>query len=463
MVGSKISSRSFEIWYWDGRMYGMPNWFTRTATFFSSVITLFCTRVSPNSRPDWCCMRSASWTCSLVSRPCSTSISPRRFFTKRLRATIADSFLRSGAVALGGTLEILLVRAARAGVVPGDLVVLVEFVEALVHRAHAQPRAGLDVRHDLVALVVADQRADGRVGDHDLRRHGAAAAVHLRQQLLTEHAFQHEGQLGADLVLLEGREHVDDAVDGLDRRRGVQRGEGQVTGLGQGQPGLDGLLVTHFADQHHVRVLAQDAPQRGVEALGVGADLALVDQAALVAVHELDRVLDGDDVVLHVGVDVVDHRRQRGGLARTGGAGDQHQALGQFAQLGADLLGHTELVEIEDLVRDRTHHPADRAALEEDVDAEAPDAGEAEAHVQLQVLLEAGDLLAVEHRVHQLLGVLRGQRLQAGQLRQGAVDAHPRRRVGGDVQIGPPALDHRAQELFHGDHRPPLQVLAAYC
>jgi hypothetical protein len=46
------------------------------------------------------------------------------------------------------------------------------------------------------------------------------------------------------------------------------------------------------------------------------ADLALVDQAALVLVHELDRILDRDDVIGAGPVDVVDHRAERRGLAR---------------------------------------------------------------------------------------------------------------------------------------------------
>jgi hypothetical protein len=46
----------------------------------------------------------------------------------------------------------------------------------------------------------------------------------------------------------------------------------------------------------------------------VHADLALVHQTAAVGVDELDRVLDGDDVIVPVPVDVVDHRGQRGAL-----------------------------------------------------------------------------------------------------------------------------------------------------
>ena len=56
------------------------------------------------------------------------------------------------------------------------------------------------------------------------------------------------------------------------------------------------LLVAHLADQDHVGVLAQDAAHRLGEALGVRADLALVDDRVLVAVQVLDRVLDRDDV-----------------------------------------------------------------------------------------------------------------------------------------------------------------------
>jgi hypothetical protein len=45
---------------------------------------------------------------------------------------------------------------------------------------------------------------------------------------------------------------------------------------------------------------------------------ALVDEAALVRVHELDRILDGEDVIVTLLVDLVDHRRQRGRLAAAG-------------------------------------------------------------------------------------------------------------------------------------------------
>ena len=60
--------------------------------------------------------------------------------------------------------------------------------------------------------------------------------------------------------------------------------------------------------------------------LRVEPDLALVDDAAVVGVQDLDRVLDRDDVLLPRAVDVVDHRRERRRLARAGRAGDEHEA-----------------------------------------------------------------------------------------------------------------------------------------
>ena len=69
-----------------------------------------------------------------------------------------------------------------------------------------------------------------------------------------------------------------------------------MAGLGREQRDLGGLEVAHLADEDDVGILAQGGAQRPREAVGVEADLALVDDAAPVLVHELDGVLDGDDV-----------------------------------------------------------------------------------------------------------------------------------------------------------------------
>ena len=129
------------------------------------------------------------------------------------------------------------------------------------------------------------------------------------KQELRDHALEGLGQLHAHLLLLGGREGVDDAVDRLRRALGVKRREDEVPGLGGRQREADRLEVAHLADQDDVGVLPQGRPERGGERLRVRADLPLVHEAALGPVHELDRILERDDVLLLGRVDEVDHRR----------------------------------------------------------------------------------------------------------------------------------------------------------
>src|SRR2546430_983080 len=103
---------------------------------------------------------------------------------------------------------------------------------------------------------------------------------------------------------------------------------------------------------------------------------------------ELPGILDGDDVLVALAVDLVDHRGQGGRLARAGGAGDEHQA----ARLVADLFDHdgqTELLESEDLVGDLAIDGGGGAALVEDVGSEPRQPLDAERDVELEVFFEA--------------------------------------------------------------------------
>src|SRR5215204_3053525 len=281
----------------------------------------------------------------------------------------------------------------------GDEPLVVERGQRLVEGLHAVlALAGLHHRVDLVHLVLADEVADGRVGDEYLQRHRAPAAVGARDERLAEDAFQDERELRAYLRLLRGGEDVDDAVDGRGRGVGVQRGERQVARLRDAQGRLDGLEVAHFADEHHVRVLAQGRAQRLGEAVRVGADLALVNDAGLVRVQELDRVFDGDDVLVSLAVDLVDHRGERRGLTGAGGACDEDEAARTVAELRDDGR-QPQIVERLDLVRDGAEDRADRAALVEEVGAEARQPTHAEREVQFKRLLEAVLLRVGQNRV----------------------------------------------------------------
>src|SRR5919107_589828 len=189
-----------------------------------------------------------------------------------------------------------------------DEALVVERGERLVEGLHAVlALARLHHRVNLVNLVLADEVAYGRVGHEYFERHAAPAPVGARDERLAEYAFEYERELRAYLRLLRGGENVDDAVDGRGRRVRVQRGERQVARLRDAQGGLDGFEVTHFADEHHVRVLAERRAQRLGEAARVGADLALVDDARLVRVQKFYRVFDGHDVLVPLAVDLVEH------------------------------------------------------------------------------------------------------------------------------------------------------------
>ena len=104
-----------------------------------------------------------------------------------------------------------------------------------------------------------------------------SAPVVRLDQLQRDDAAQDERELRADLLVLIGREGVDDAVDRLRRVVRVQRGEDEVAGLGGGEHGLHRLHVAHLADHDHVGVLAHGVAQRFLEVRRVGADLALRD------------------------------------------------------------------------------------------------------------------------------------------------------------------------------------------
>ena len=224
----------------------------------------------------------------------------------------------------------------------------------------------------------------------------------------------------------------------------MQRRERQVARLGDPEGRLDRLEVAHFADQHDVGVLAQHGAQGVREGVRVGVELALVDEALLVAVKELDRVLDRHDVELLLAVDLVDHRRLRRRLARARRPADEDQAARLVAE-ELDDRRQTQLLEAEDLVGNLPVDAADRAALHEVVGPEAGQALDAEREVELEVLLEAVLLGVGQNRVGELLGLGDRQR-RVRERDELAVQAHHRRRLCRQMEVGSPHLDHLLQE-----------------
>ena len=146
---------------------------------------------------------------------------------------------------------------------------------------------------------------------------GLAVRAQAAYQPLGDHADQCRPQQ------VRCHAEVDEAGDGAHRIVGVQGREHQVPGQRGLGGDLGGFQVTNLADHDDVRVLAQ----QGAHAVGEpqpdgGHDLHLVEGR----LDQFDGVLDGADIdlgpcaVLQGGV-------ERRGLARTGGAGDQDDAV----------------------------------------------------------------------------------------------------------------------------------------
>jgi hypothetical protein len=187
------------------------------------------------------------------------------------------------------------------------------------------------------------------------------------------------------------------------------------------------------------------ALRRGVgEAVRVDADFALVHGATVVVEQVLDGVFDGQDMALAVVRPVVDHRGQRGALARTRSADNQQQTAPQQGQVLHDGR-QTEGFEVRDGGVDQAGHHRGLAALAIDADAEAADVRRGVGEVGLQLPLEVGYLLGAHDRVGQRLCLSRLQG-RDGQRPGLPLDLDVRRSANGQKQIRCIGLDHLAQQ-----------------
>ena len=214
----------------------------------------------------------------------------------------------------------------------------------------------------------------------------------------------------------------------------MQGGEYQVAGFGGGERQADGFRVTHLAHQDDIRVFTQCGAQGVGEAVGVLVQFALVYQALLTFVHKLDRVFDGEDVVMMVFVDVVDHCRQGGGFTGTGRAGYQHQAarlVGNFLE----HFGRVQLFQREHFAGNGTEYGGRAAFGVECVHTETGDVGQLEGKVGFQPLLVVFTLVVVhdgsDHVAHFF-----GAHFRQVDAAHVAVHADHGWQAGGEVQVG---------------------------
>src|SRR5688572_9489431 len=328
-----------------------------------------------------------------------------------------------------------------------DRAVLVKLEKVLVEGLHAELAGLLHDLLDLMHLALEDQVGDQGGVQHDLDCRSPPLALLLRDKPLRNQRADVERQVHQHLVLTLFREEVDDAVERLVGAVGVQRRHAQVTGLGKGDGVVHGVAVADLADQDHVRGLAQRVLERRVPRVGVHAHFALGDDAVLVVVHVLDRVLDGDDVPVAVLVAITDHRRERRGFPRARAAHHDDEAA-----LGHDyVLEHRRKIEVLELRYrggDRPQHHADAALLHEGAHPEAADAAGVDGEIAFLGSLELLRLLVVHHRARQLRRVLHVE-LLARHRRHLAVELDGGREARGDEEVRPLLGHHRLQEVVH--------------
>src|SRR5277367_5714190 len=118
--------------------------------------------------------------------------------------------------------------------------------------------------------------------------------------------------------------------------------------------------------------------------------LALTDQAVLAQVHELDRILDGENMALFSRIDVIDHGCQGRGLARPRFARNQYQAAVDLAKIhhGGRQL---QLFGALGFRWNRAKYRAHAVQLAHDVDAKSSDVGYGVSEVRAVLCLEALD------------------------------------------------------------------------
>ena len=161
-------------------------------------------------------------------------------------------------------------------------------------------------------------------------------------------------------------------------------------------------------------------------------------------VHELDRVLDRDDVAFRIAIAVVDHRSKGSGFTRTGCTHEDDEPALCHGELLEDLR-QIQIVARRDVGLDAPQNHAAHVPLLKRGHAKATDAG-SDGEVALQMFVELPALISVHHACHDVLGLLGAEGIP-GQRGHAPVELGRRRHACSDEEVRSPFLDHEPQQL----------------
>ena len=149
--------------------------------------------------------------------------------------------------------------------------------------------------------------ATARVVEQHFPRRDTAAAD-LPQQHLRDDAAQILREPELHLRAAVGRRLIDDAIDRIGGRVRGNRANHEMARLRRLERQRHDFRRPEVLDDEHVRVLAQRRTRNRQQLVAVAAHLALADERAAVLVHELDLVLERDDVIAPRAIDEIDER-----------------------------------------------------------------------------------------------------------------------------------------------------------
>ena len=136
----------------------------------------------------------------------------------------------------------------------GDDLMLIEMKQVLLHGHHSLLGLSFHGRIDLLPIPRSNQVAQSGDVLQNLHGQDTPIAIRSRNQLLTQHKRQTEGQLQAQAFGLLGRKHVHDPAQGSLGVPSMKSGENQMTGFSGAQGQGGGLGVSDFAHENNVRV-----------------------------------------------------------------------------------------------------------------------------------------------------------------------------------------------------------------